>query len=108
MKKICLGALPFLLFSCSQTEEPEENAINYTTHIEPIVSARCTTCHGEVNPSAGLKLTTYDLVKNSAKNGTLIQRINDAANPMPQSGLLSQAERVLFDEWVKNNYKESN
>lgn len=108
MHKLFLFLLPLLLFCCTQTEEPEDKGITYNANIKPIVTTNCISCHGGATPAASLDLTTYDNVKNSTENGALIQRINDAANPMPQSGLLSKAERALFDEWVKNNYKESN
>lgn len=108
MHKLFLFLLPLLLFCCTQTEEPEDKGINYDTHIKPIVTTNCISCHSGATPAANLDLTTYDNVKKSTQNGALIQRINDATNPMPQSGLMSTAERSLFDEWVKNNYKESN
>lgn len=82
-------------------------SITYQTHISPIISNSCIGCHGGTNPEANLLLETYNQVRNSAENGTLIQRINDAVNPMPSSGLLPVQTRLLFDEWAQNGYLEN-
>ena len=77
------------------------------THISPIISSRCISCHSGNNPQAGLLLENYNQVRNSSENGLLIQRINDPADPMPVTGLMPLSTRVLFDEWSNNGYLEN-
>lgn len=119
MKKIyALFALALLfttllMNSCTEAIIPVEETtvitetVTYDQHIQPIVFNSCLTCHGNVNPSANLSLTNYSQVKNSTQNGTLIQRINDASNPMPQSGLMSAEQRAYFDKWVTDGFLEN-
>lgn len=104
-------AFALLLGACTKAEIPANTTpinrtVSYQSDIKTIVQNNCLTCHSAVNSAAGLSLETYQQVKNSAENGTLIQRINDAANPMPQSGLLPADTRALFDKWVTDGYLE--
>lgn len=105
-----LGLL--VLGSCTKAEIPlvGENPLNrpvtYTQDIQPIIFNNCLTCHNSVNPRNGLILETYAQVRNSSEFGTLIARLNDAANPMPQSGLLTADRRALFDQWKSGGYLE--
>ena len=105
-----------LLTSCTKGFIPESfeptsstnqgDTVTYQTHISAVISNSCISCHGGSNPQGNLLLETYTQVRNAAENGTLIQRINDAADPMPTSGLLPAQTRALFDEWVQNGYLE--
>jgi hypothetical protein len=52
-------------------------------------------------------LGNYTQVRNATENGTLINRINNQANPMPSNGLMSQSLRLQFDLWVNNDYLEN-
>lgn len=81
--------------------------VTYQTHISTVISNSCISCHGGSNPQGNLLLENYTQVRNAAENGTLIQRINDAADPMPTSGLLPAQTRALFDEWVQNGCLEN-
>lgn len=98
---------------CTKAEIPKEEpvvvtqTVTYEADIKTIVQNSCLTCHGAVNPAAGLNLSTYLLVKDATQNGSLIQRINDASSPMPQSGLLPAEQRALFDKWVQDGYLEN-
>ena len=113
MKKIIYSALTVMLMvSCSTAEiplveVPDGVTVTYDKDIQPIVFNSCLTCHSSVNPAAGLTLETYVQVRTSAENGNLIQRINDAASPMPLSGLLPADQRALFDKWVTDGYLEN-
>ena len=114
MRKIISKILLFILISsCTKGYIPVEETnqiptgpITYQTHISPIISTRCVSCHSGNNPQAGLLLENYTQVRNSTENGDLIQRINDPINPMPTSGLMSTSTRALFDEWVNSGYLE--
>lgn len=115
MKKIIrTSILMILISSCSEGYIPIEETtqippgpVTYETHISPIISSRCISCHSGNNPQAGLLLENYNQVRNSSENGLLIQRINDPADPMPVTGLMPLSTRVLFDEWSNNGYLEN-
>jgi len=115
MKNIkILSLILITMTSCSQTyipiAEEEQNPsgpINYQRDIRPVIASRCISCHGGSNPEAGLLLETYIDVRNSAENGSLIQRIDDPANPMPSSGLMPVSTRALFDQWRADGYLEN-
>ena len=100
--------------SCTKSFIAENNnsvqqidTITFKVHIQPLISSYCLNCHSNVNARGNLSLETYAQVRNSAENGNLIQRINNVANPMPISGLMSIENRTLFDDWVKNSYQEN-
>jgi len=115
MKKIIYTSILILMMSsCSEGYIPIDEAttiptgpITYQTHISPVISSRCISCHGGNDPQGGLLLQTFNQVRNSTENGTLIQRINDPADPMPTTGLMPASTRALFDEWVNNGYLEN-
>lgn len=113
-KIISLIVLGILASGCTKGYIPVEEItpipsvpISYQIHISPIISTRCISCHSGSNPNGNLRLENYDQVRNASENGTLIQRINDAANPMPTSGLMSSSTRALFDEWVSGGFIEN-
>ena len=89
------------------TAPPTGSPITYETQISTVMTANCISCHGGSNPQGNLLLESYNQVRNSAENGTLIQRINDVANPMPPAGLMPASTRVLLDEWAQNGYLEN-
>ena len=104
-----------LISSCTEGFIPEDitttpttgGPITYEAHISTVMTTNCISCHGGGNPQGNLLLETYSQVRNSAENGTLIQRINDVANPMPPAGLTPASTRALLDEWVQNGYLEN-
>lgn len=102
-----------LLTGCTKAIIDESNAVvpagtaKYTPDIQNIMFNNCTTCHGGSIPSAGLKLTTYEEVRQSIERGNLLERISDAANPMPQSGLLPPAQRTLIKQWADEGFPQN-
>jgi mono/diheme cytochrome c family protein len=105
-----------LLSGCTQSIIPGEyldstipidSVVTYENQIKSVISQNCIACHSGNNPNGNLRLENYNQVRNASEIGTLIQRINDAANPMPTSGLMSVSTRVLFDEWVNNGFIEN-
>lgn len=81
--------------------------VNFDQNIEAVVTNYCTTCHAGNSPADGIDLTSYDMVKHYSENGNLIERLNDASNPMPPNGMLSPNDRLLFDYWRNNQYPEN-
>ncbi|MFG6685510.1 cytochrome c [Mariniflexile sp. HNIBRBA6329] len=110
-----------LLFNCSSgsdddtspTPNPNPNPnpsgkITYNGNIKSIMSANCTSCHG--NPptnGAPMSLTTYSQVKSAVETRGLIGRINNTNNPMPTDGLMSQANRDLIQKWLDDGLLEN-
>ncbi|OJJ19084.1 hypothetical protein BKI52_19915 [marine bacterium AO1-C] len=111
----CVGLL-ISFSSCTKAiiEEPDPNnlptlnrPIKYNPDVQNIMFNHCTTCHGGSNPNAGLDLTTYQNVRQSAEQGNLNQRMNDAANPMPQGGLLPPDQRQIIAKWIQDGFPEN-
>jgi hypothetical protein len=46
-------------------------------------------------------------VRRSAESGTLIESMNDVADPMPKSGLLSAQTRAVIDAWKVDGFLEN-
>ena len=88
------------------TEEPV-TTITYDTYVKTIIDTHCISCHASGGVANFLPLVTYDEVRNSAENGTLIPRMNDAASPMPQSGLLPAETRAIIDKWRTDGFLEN-
>jgi len=99
------GFIPENIESTSPTGQSD--TVTYQIHISSVISNSCIGCHGGSNPEGNLLLESYTQVRSATENGTLIQRINDASDPMPTSGLLPAQTRALFDEWVQNGYLEN-
>jgi mono/diheme cytochrome c family protein len=100
-----------MLTSCKKEEEnnPPQNTpseVRYDPNIKAVINSNCISCHGASNPNAGLSLTTYEQVRNATEIGNLLTRINSSSNPMPPTGLMSQTNREVFDNWVSDGYLE--
>lgn len=74
-----------------------------------VFGAQCLSCHDQTNPQGGFDISTRDSVIGqlmvspySPNNSELFKRMNDSANPMPQTGLLddSSLEQVLW--WIQD------
>lgn len=85
---------------------PIPETITYNDHIQSIMLNNCVTCHSGVSPSAGLDLSTYQAVKSSAENGTLLTRVEDVSNPMPPNGLMSAELRAQIAKWAEDGFPE--
>lgn len=92
--------------SCADTTVTPSNTVTYNDHIQSIVFNNCQTCHSGATPAAGVDLTTFSNVQNSAANGTLLQRINNASSPMPPAGLMSADDRQKFADWQSSGFPE--
>jgi len=95
--------------SVTVTVQSAGGGTSYACDVQPVFNRVCTGCHGA---SARLSLTTCEnlqagsfrgpvIVPGDAANSRLIQRISDAARPMPPiGGQLPQAERDAITAWV--------
>jgi len=91
---------------CADNTVQPGNTVTYNGEIQAIVFNNCQTCHSGATPAAGLDLTTFSNVHNSAANGNLIQRINNANSPMPPAGLMSASDRQKFADWQSSGFPE--
>ncbi len=83
-----------------------DRVIKYDPDVQNIMFNNCITCHGGSAPSGGFTLTTYDDTRFYTESGNLVERINDQANPMPPSGLLSAEQRQIIAKWVADGFPE--
>lgn len=82
------------------------NVVSYSESVSGILQANCTSCHGANNPSGGLSLHTYTTAKNGTKNSSVLSRIRDVNNPMPQGGLMSEENIKAIEDWAAGDYQE--
>lgn len=85
---------------------PLTRTVTYQSDVESIMFNNCITCHGGQAPSDGLDLSTFQNTRTAAEQRNLIQRMNDATNPMPPQGLLSPELRQVMDKWVADGLLE--
>lgn len=108
-----LFLLLFIISSCTTAIIPGSEGIDpsikitYKKDVEPLIFNNCLTCHGTVNPRAGLVLTTYQQVRASAESGNLIPRMNSTASPMPPNGKLIQKSLDIIDKWKTDGFLEN-
>lgn len=98
--------ISLFISSCSETSpddfeemqnDPQPQVVTYDGSIKEIMQNSCVNCHQNAAPSGGLRLETYDQVRNSTENGTLIDRITrqpgdpllmpQGTNGLPQSSI---------------------
>ncbi len=65
-----------------------------------VFAQNCFSCHSASNTRGGLDLTKYANAKTAAAN--IQSRMNNANNPMPTGGILSESQRTMVDVWVAN------
>jgi cytochrome c5 len=80
------------------TANCDTTAVKYSTTVNSILENNCYGCHkGTVDIPFG----TYDELKVFADAGTLLNRMRDASNPMPPTGVLDACTINKIDAWVK-------
>ena len=75
-------------------------AMSYQNDILPLLQANCYGCHTESNNSSGNPFDTYAKLKLYVNAGRVHDRINNAANPMPPTGLLPDCDRAKINAWI--------
>jgi len=86
---------------------PIDRIVTYDADVKVIMTNNCITCHSGPAPSANLDLSTYLNVRYSSEQGTLVERLNNATNPMPPNGILPAETRQLIDKWVTDGFPEN-
>lgn len=76
--------------------------MRFSVEIRATFEANCARCHvpGAAQYS-GIPLATHAQMEAMAKNGRLVGRINNSANPMPPSGLMPDCQRAQIEAWVR-------
>ncbi|WP_413291495.1 hypothetical protein [Bdellovibrio sp. HCB337] len=94
-----------LICSSNNTTAPVVNipaSVTYTqltgTTDLGVFRSQCLTCHNSIDQRGGLDLSNYDAAK--ARVSKIVDRMNDAGAPMPQSGLLDTRSRELVRKWM--------
>lgn len=82
------------------TPTPTPTLVTYTqlTAAGGVFANSCIGCHSNSRAAGGLNIQNYTQAKAAAAN--IVSRMNNAANPMPTGGLLSQTQRDLVSVWV--------
>jgi hypothetical protein len=62
-----------LLGLAERSETVARDQVDYTRHVKPILTARCTSCHGAIRQKAGLRLDTAEFVLRGGKSGRVIE-----------------------------------
>ncbi len=76
--------------------------MRYSVEIKQIMQANCYQCHLPGGASySGIPFETHAQLRAVALNGKLLDRINNTADPMPQTGLMLLCNRQKIEAWVK-------
>ena len=90
------------LYGPDPTTNCDTVGIRFSVEINDIMAANCNSCHVSTSPTySGIPYETYDQFKAIADNGKLLDRINNQAAPMPETGLMSLCNRLKIEAWVK-------
>lgn len=107
----------FLLFFGSS---PLFAQVDYSTRIQPIFNARCTSCHGGTSgvtltdyastmASVGSQYGTNVVIAGNADGSPLVDKIEpspDHGNRMPQGGTLPDSSIALIRQWISEGANE--
>lgn len=86
--------------------ETGTNLITYNGEISAIMSNNCTQCHGSTPINgAQFSLNTFEQVRDRIER--VIARTNNAANPMPRSGLMAVELREQIKKWQEDGLLEN-
>jgi cytochrome c553 len=110
---VLLCVMPVLAMAAPGEDVSPQAAEFFETHIRPLLVSKCSSCHGDKNPSGGLRLDSREeMLKGGGRgpamapgdaNASLIVRAvrYDSALKMPPTGKLSDEEIAALEAWVK-------
>jgi mono/diheme cytochrome c family protein len=113
MKKILLLLMgTSLLYSCRYDNEEEllgladcDTAnIRYSVQINSILQSRCFECHGgNASNGGGLRLSDYNVLRQVAQSGLLLDAVTRQINRMPKGRQpLTACQISQIRTWVRN------
>lgn len=82
-------------------------AMNYSTHIKPILDANCVSCHNATAFSGNVKLHTYTEVQASIPSGKLlnsVKHLSGGSRNMPPGSKLSDCNIRKIEAWINRGY----
>ena len=102
---IIISGIFFVSCESNTTQELSPIVTNptYSQNIEPVISAKCVSCHsgGSQYPD----LDSYAAVKDAGENGVMLCRIDGSCgNIMPQSGAMPQQTIDMIKLWAQQGY----
>ncbi len=112
---LCFLAGLFLFSACQQNE-----AIDFSTQVKPILNNKCISCHGGVKKQGGLSFLfeeeafaqlesgKYGIVKGKPQESEMIIRLTakDIEDRMPyEEPPLSKEEIDILTQWIKEGAK---
>src|SRR6516165_7044748 len=62
------------------TAVPAAPPVDYGREVKPILSARCTSCHGAIRQKAGLRLDTAEFARRGGESGPAVEPGNSQAS----------------------------
>lgn len=79
----------------------DTTTIRYSVEVKQILAANCNNCHLPGGSTySGIPFETHAQFQEVALNGKLVDRINNQAAPMPQTGLMDKCSRQKLEAWV--------
>lgn len=110
---VCLLGLALLSMPVSCYYDTEEElfgpnptvcdtaGMRYGVEIKKILQDNCNSCHVPgASAYSGIPFATHAQLREVALNGKLVDRINNASAPMPQTGLMDKCSRLKIEAWV--------
>jgi len=94
---------------------PIEGVVTYENTIGPMLSQRCSSCHGSSNAIQGLDMTSYESLMAGSNNGLVVipgdpensLLIQKQIGEQPHFGQLTPEELELVIEWIVNGAPET-
>jgi predicted nucleic acid-binding Zn-ribbon protein len=108
---ICgLASIPTLV---QARQEPDKPKLTFDDHIKPILTQRCSSCHGSSRKESDLDVTNYTALMMGGGSGEVIEAgspsdsylyrlvTHEDAPEMPPSGKIPDAEIQLLSDWIE-------
>jgi len=108
----CLMA-PFSVMAASKMPPPAAMRIDFKQHVQPILAAKCHSCHGSKQQQSGLRLDKRQnalrggdygpvIIAGKSAESKLIRRLvsGDGGMQMPPTGALSAEEIGILRAWI--------
>ncbi|MBU6158475.1 MAG: c-type cytochrome [Bacteroidetes bacterium] len=112
---VLLGVV-FLFSSCYYDKEDvlygtacDTSNVRFNVEIKNILNAHCAGCHsGNATGGMGIKLETYQEVKDAAENEMFLESVIRDNNPMPKNASrLSACKINQIRAWINQGMKEN-
>lgn len=108
-----LAFLPILVQARQEPEKPDKPKLTFDDHIKPILTQRCSSCHGGGRKESDLDVTNYTALMMGGGSGEVIEAgspsdsylyrlvTHEDAPEMPPSGKIPDAEIKMIGDWIE-------